>query len=227
MNRRIKSGLLTALASVPLIAGCPDNSQSSRPTQIETQNQPQQKYSQKHIQTERPREQPAQERTILDYNIRLTEQLIRHEGYRERTYLDSRGIPTIGVGFNLTRHDAREKLEDVGANYDLVISKKQDLDRNQVLRLLSYDIETARSDARSLVRNYDSQPEEVKLIIDDMAFNLGRTRLSGFKKFISALERNDYKSAAAEMKDSRWFNQVGNRSRYLHGKMLKIADRDY
>src|SRR3990172_5316451 len=40
------------------------------------------------------------------------------EGKKSKAYLDSRGIPTIGIGFNLQRADARQLLKDVGADYN-------------------------------------------------------------------------------------------------------------
>ena len=48
-----------------------------------------------------------------------------------------------------------------------------------------------------------------------MTFNMGMTRLSKFKNFKSAIERNDWKQAAVEGRDSRWYNQVTNRAERL------------
>ena len=39
---------------------------------------------------------------------KLRKQLIKHQGKRARVYKDSQGIPTIGVGFDLTRTDAKK-----------------------------------------------------------------------------------------------------------------------
>jgi lysozyme len=52
-----------------------------------------------------------------------------------------------------------------------------------------------------------------------MMFNIGKGRLSGFKKMISAIEQGDYEKAAAEMVDSKWYNQVGYRAVRLVGMM--------
>lgn len=48
-----------------------------------------------------------------------------------------------------------------------------------------------------------------------MAFNLGRNRLSKFKNMISAVNEGNYAKAADEMIDSRWYKQVGVRSKEL------------
>ena len=54
-----------------------------------------------------------------------------------------------------------------------------------------------------------------------MCFNLGRPRLSNFKKFLAALEEGDYEKAAVEMMDSRWASQVGDRAVRLRDRMLQ------
>ena len=50
-----------------------------------------------------------------------------------------------------------------------------------------------------------------KAVLIDMCYNLGLSGLLQFKRFIGALERCDYGAAAAEMIDSKWYRQVGNR----------------
>ena len=54
----------------------------------------------------------------------------------------------------------------------------------------------------------------------DMAFNLGRTRLAGFKAMWAALERGDYHAAAVEALNSKWARQVGPRAQRI-AKMIR------
>ncbi len=156
----------------------------------------------------------------------LEEQLVRHEGYKERMYFDSRGIPTIGIGFNLRREDARRKLKELGADYENVLQGKQALKREQIYYLLREDIKNSELSARRILKNYDSQPHEVRDIVLDMIFNLGETRFSKFKKTIAAIDAFDYKTAANEMQNSLWYNQVGNRGKYLVEEMRKVKYRE-
>ena len=46
----------------------------------------------------------------------------------------------------------------------------------------------------------------------DLSFNLGQTRLRGFKKALDAMSTEDFDRAADEFMDSRWSEQVGNRA---------------
>ena len=63
--------------------------------------------------------------------------------------------------------------------------------------------------------NLDSQPEDCQRVCINMAFNLGRNRLSKFKKMITAVNEGNYQKAADEMIDSKWYRQVGRRSEEL------------
>ena len=55
-----------------------------------------------------------------------------------------------------------------------------------------------------------------------MMFNMGRTRLSGFKNFKKALEAEDWKKAAVEGRDSKWYRQVTNRAERLMSRMENV-----
>lgn len=56
-----------------------------------------------------------------------------------------------------------------------------------------------------------------------MAFNLGLTKLNKFVEMRKALLKGDYNKAADEMIDSKWYNQVGNRSKRLVDMMRSAA----
>jgi GH24 family phage-related lysozyme (muramidase) len=136
-----------------------------------------------------------------------------HEGRRVTAYLDSRNVRTIGVGFSLQREDARDKIAALGLSYDVVCRGAISLTDAQVDTLLAADIETAISGARDCVRGFDTLPSDAQMVIIDMVFNLGKRGFANFKKMITAVESGDWERAAAEMRDSVWYHQVGNRAR--------------
>jgi lysozyme len=160
----------------------------------------------------------------LDYES-IYSDIRRHEGVRARAYEDSRGVRTIGVGFNLEEEDAREKIEALGLNYESVFRGEQILSDYQINFLMEEDVETAINDATNYVgrENWEGLEREGREIIINMAYNLGRNRLSGFVRLREALVNRDYVSAAEEMEDSRWYHQVGNRSRELVERMRNIG----
>lgn len=153
---------------------------------------------------------------------KLTKQLTRHEGKRLTVYKDSEGIPTIGIGFNLQRADAKEKIEALGLDFDKVLSGGTSLTDEQAEALLDGDITTSIADCRLVVANYDDLSDVRKRVVIDMTFNLGKTRFSGFKKMIAAVEAGDFDKATVEMTDSRWCRQVKTRCTTLR-KMMKTG----
>jgi len=155
---------------------------------------------------------------------KLEEQLKKYEGYSQKMYFDSLGIPTIGIGFNLSEKNASNRLYQVGANYTKIMSKEQNLNDSQVRYLFNEDVNCAEKSARKLIKSYNSQPEIVQRIVCDMLFNMGESRFGGFKKTIAAIEKRNYILASEEMKDSKWYGQVGNRSKYLVEQMRKAGD---
>ena len=146
----------------------------------------------------------------------------RHEGKKYSVYDDSLFIPTIGIGFNLNNLDNRNRIESLGISYDSVISGKTSLTDKQIYKLFRKDVKTAISNAINFLPNFDEQPNKVKIVLVDMSFNLGYNRLMQFVKFRQALIDKDYKKASIEMKDSKWYYQVGNRSKELVGMMNSI-----
>lgn len=133
------------------------------------------------------------------------------EGREPKVYPDSAGHPTIGVGFNLDRSDAQEKIEALGLDYDKVRDGTQTLTDEQIDTLFNADVNQAVSDARGLVSNFDDIPDDKQTVVTDMVFNMGASTFGTFTNTIDAIENEDWDRAADEMQDSDWFNQVGNR----------------
>lgn len=138
-------------------------------------------------------------------HTRMEKQLILHEGLKLKPYKDTVGKWTIGVGRNLT---------DVGITED------------EALMLLCRDIEKAEIDAFALISNYSSLNDVRQRVLVDMAFNLGRSRLSKFKRMVAAVQRNHFGCAADEMVDSKWYRQVGVRGARLELMMRTGKDNN-
>ena len=145
-----------------------------------------------------------------------------HEGYRPQVYKDSVGKPTIGIGFNLTRSDARALIKRVGADYDQVLTGKQLLNDKQINTLFELSLRTAYKDAEKFIPDLFNQPRNVKLALIDLAFNLGYDRLSKFKNTKAHLIAGDYNKAANELMNSKWAGQVKRRAQNL-AKLLVTA----
>ena len=135
------------------------------------------------------------------------------EGERLTVYVDSLGNPTIGVGFNLRRKDARDRLTAVGADYEAILAGSASLTPRQSQELFEFCLAEATAMARSIFLTFDQQHEEVQAILIDMSYNLG-SRLRQFTKFRRAINSMDYVAAANALVDSKWYRQVGRRSEH-------------
>ena len=68
--------------------------------------------------------------------------------------------------------------------------------------------------------SFDKLPEEIQHVLINMSFQLGKPRLSKFKKMIAAVEVEDYQEMANQMEDSRWYKQTTNRAQRLIDRVV-------
>ena len=141
----------------------------------------------------------------------LREELKEDEGCKYDIYLDHLGLPTFGIGHLVTEWD-----EEYGKPVGTPVSEER------VNNCFKVDVEGTISECQKLFNNFDDLPEEVQKICANMMFNMGRPRLSGFKKFIAALENKDWQECAVQMEDSRWHKQVTNRANRLISRMRAV-----
>jgi len=138
------------------------------------------------------------------------EQLKIDEGVVYEVYHDHLGLPTFGVGHLVLESDP-EHGKPLGTP----------VDEDRVKDCFEKDLDTAISECKILYTQFEDWPGEVQEILVNMMFNMGRTRLSGFKNFKKALEAQDWKKAGIEGRDSKWYRQVTNRAERL---MLRLEN---
>ena len=124
--------------------------------------------------------------------LMMCKELIKkHEGFRFMPYKDTKGILTIGYGYNLTEGISQETAEF----------------------LLDEQIGEATKDCLTLFSNFKELNTTRTAVLINMAYNMGRSRLGSFKKMIAAVENNNFKIASIEMLDSKWAKiDVGQRA---------------
>jgi len=142
----------------------------------------------------------------------LRREIAADEGCRLQLYNDHLSLPTCGIGHLLTPADA-EYGQPIGTSITI----------DRVNELFAQDVETAINDAQSIIDGFDELPQEARHILINMAFNLGRPRLSTFKKMIAAIEAGDWSEAANQMHDSRWRQQVPARAGRLTRRMRDLT----
>ena len=142
----------------------------------------------------------------------LRKELERDEGVKYEVYHDHLGYPTFGIGHLITDDDP-----ECGAAIGTKVSD------DRVKEAFSSDIETVLSDCERLYEDFRDLPEEAQLIIANMMFNMGYTRLSKFRGMKRGVDARDWTAAADEMVASIWYKQVTNRANRLVGRMRNIG----
>lgn len=128
---------------------------------------------------------------------RLIESVKAHEGLMLSSYLDTEGHWTIGYGTNLETLTITESQADEWLRSKLT-DCKDTLDLIPEFRMLN----RARQN-----------------VLIEMTYNLGLAGLMKFSRMWLAIQNAAYKTAAAEMLDSRWARQVGRRAETLSTRM--------
>jgi lysozyme len=121
----------------------------------------------------------------------LTEQLVRHEGLKLTPYFCTANKLTIGVGRNLEANG---------------ISKAE------AMFMLENDIVKVMNELDDQLPWWKELSTVRQHVLVDMAFNMGTFGLMKFQKTLQAIKEERYADAAAEMLDSKWADQVGNRA---------------
>ena len=141
---------------------------------------------------------------------RLLEAVKKHEGYRNKVYLDTLGKRTVGVG-----HLCVEDFWEDDKEYE----------EKFLMTILEHDLQTAIKGAKELMEDHgcadiDEQAEEILI---EMVFQLGKNGVSKFKNMWKALAEKNYIGASYEMLDSRWAKQTPNRAKAMAKTMKEIT----
>jgi lysozyme len=141
---------------------------------------------------------------------RLLESVKKHEGYRNKVYLDTLGKRTVGVG-----HLCVEDFWEDDKEYE----------EKFLMTILEHDLQTAIKGAKELMGEHgcadiDEQAEEILI---EMVFQLGKNGVSKFKNMWKALAELNYVGASYEMLDSRWAKQTPNRAKAMAKTMKEIT----
>tara|TARA_Y100001963_G_scaffold136333_1_gene198887 strand:+ start:209 stop:646 length:438 start_codon:yes stop_codon:yes gene_type:complete len=141
---------------------------------------------------------------------RLLESVKKHEGYRNKVYLDTLGKRTVGVG-----HLCVEDFWEDDKEYE----------EKFLMTILEHDLSDAIKGANDLMAENGCMDmnEKAHEIIIEMVFQLGKTGVSKFKNMWKALSGLQYSAAADQMLDSRWAKQTPNRANGMADIMRSLG----
>jgi GH24 family phage-related lysozyme (muramidase) len=151
----------------------------------------------------------------------LEASFIDAEGFSNTVYLDSKGIPTIGIGFNLDKAGARARIEALGKDFDAMRAGTEVLDDDEARLLFAEDVADARQEAATIVPS--TLPDQAMDAVTELVFNMGLPSVKGFGGMLRALNQTppDFDRAALELEfvdpdatprvHTDYFNDVGER----------------
>lgn len=163
---------------------------------------------------------------------KLQAQLEIDEGVKYEVYLDTKGLPTFGIGHLVKKTDPEWDLYVVKGIRPVKVT------RERVIQVFEEDCEIVLKELSSYIKDLATYPEEVKQIVANMMFNMGLTKMTNkFKQFRLDLISKNYKMAAKEMQyndgrdpqrlgESGWYLDTKDRAKRLVARMDKFAN-DY
>ena len=132
----------------------------------------------------------------------LKDHIKEYEGLSNVLYKCTSNKVSIGYGRN---------LEDVGISKD------------EAEYLLKNDIDIALDEVSE---HFDmpNLPEPAQIVLVDMCFNMGISRLLNFRNMIQAMQEDDWDKAADELLDSKYAAQTKRRARMNASLLISCKD---
>jgi len=135
---------------------------------------------------------------------KILDHIKEYEGYSNVLYKCTANKWTIGYGRN---------LQDVGISKD------------EAEYMLNNDVDIA---IQELEDNFDlwNLPEAAQIVLVDMCYNLGLTKLLDFKLMLKAIQDDDWQEAAHQLMSSKYASQVKRRARFNAALLLSCEQDD-
>jgi lysozyme len=135
----------------------------------------------------------------------LSETLLEAEGFRTDVYEDTEGNLTVGIGHLLTPEDKK------------TLKFGDEISEEQVQQWFREDQLSAKLNAKSVVNDFNSLPDDAQTVFESMAFQMGRGGLGKFKKTLRLADQRPFTAEVAnkvadEMLNSKWARQTPERA---------------
>ena len=128
---------------------------------------------------------------------------------KEELLQEIRNHIKISEGLSLMPYEDTHQLLTIGYGRCLDI---RGISKDEAEYLFNNDIQIAIDDVKKIVNRFDDLPEQAKIVLIDLSFHLGMSKLLKFENFLDAIDARNFARAGEELKDSRWWHQVGTRA---------------
>lgn len=135
------------------------------------------------------------------------------EGFEPRVYKDTRGIRTVGKGFNMQQPGARRIWEEAGIEtpFNEVLTGKSEVTEEEADRLHDVMMDKAAAAAPRLLKGIDGLSDNRQAVIRDMLYQLGEGEAKKFAPTFKLIEKGRFAEAAARLQKAKIASQAPNR----------------
>lgn len=161
---------------------------------------------------------------------KLIQLLRKHEGLELNVYYDTEEQPTIGIGRCISTKGLSKSECDylnLGTYDKLKVIEKlkiRGISEKEAECLLSNDIDYFIEQLSKSIDFFNTLPETAKIVLIDMAFNIGVNGLLKFQNTLELISEGKYVLASREMLNSKWKKQVGQRAFDLANMLSKCQN---
>lgn len=135
----------------------------------------------------------------------LCEEITQDEGRTLYPYFDTALPPRISIGVG-------RNLSDRGISAD------------ECTMLLRNDIALVIAQLDHSLTWWRDMPPRIQRVLINLGFNMGVPTLLHFPKMLAAMQRQDWPAACAELRDSRWWYEVGERGPRMVARIMGTTD---
>lgn len=121
----------------------------------------------------------------------LSNHIKEYEGFSRLVYECTSGYATIGYGRNVEQMGISKEEADV---------------------MLNNDIAQCLKELRGIMNRFDELPDKAQLVLVDMCYNLGLSKLLNFENMLDAIDAGNWDKASQELLDSKYAKQVKRRA---------------
>jgi lysozyme len=153
-----------------------------------------------NAETLRPGAQPPAATStapIISGSADIKQMIKDHEGVRNVPYQDSLGLWTVGVGHLIGDGKVKPEMRTYSAA--------------EIDAMFTQDFNSHAKAAES-IPGFKLCNAQGQGALIDLTFNMGNSWYKGWPGFCSKLSAGNFSGAAAELKNSQWYGQVGNRA---------------
>ena len=167
-------------------------------------------------------QQGGDETTAARGGTNTTKEVIKsEEGEKFRAYKDKLGNLTIGIGFNMDQNGAEKLWKQAGVSIPFKLAREGvPITPEDSEKLFNIVHQRVKEKAPMIIKNYGTLSDIRKAAIDSLIYQLGDSGLKKFKKFISAVENNNWELASKELLNSRFAKQTPERAKRTAAMLL-------